>query len=86
MIFVSHDLGVVAGVADRVVVMYGGQVVESGTVEEIFGDPRHPYTEGLLRSLPRMARKGGGRLAVIPGSVPSPRRWPSGCRFHTRCP
>ena len=85
MIFVSHDLGVVAQVADRVLVMYAGQIVESGGAAEIFSRPRHPYTEGLLRSIPRVDQR-RPRLAVIPGAVPSPMRWPSGCRFHPRCP
>jgi oligopeptide/dipeptide ABC transporter ATP-binding protein len=85
VILITHDLGVVAEVCDRVVVMYAGQVVEQGTVEQIFRDPRHPYTEGLLQSVPRLGHK-LDRLAVIPGTVPSPIGWPIGCRFHTRCP
>ncbi|UCF18498.1 MAG: ABC transporter ATP-binding protein [Gemmatimonadota bacterium] len=85
MIFVSHDLGVIAEIADRVIVMYAGQVVERGTTDELFRDPKHPYTEGLLRSIPRVTQK-LRRLAVIPGSVPSPRSWPPACRFHPRCP
>ena len=85
VILITHDLGVVAEVCDRVVVMYAGQVVEHGTVEQIFADPRHPYTEGLLKAVPRLgARK--EKLAVIPGTVPSPLHWPIGCRFHDRCP
>jgi peptide/nickel transport system ATP-binding protein/oligopeptide transport system ATP-binding protein len=84
MIFVSHDLGVVSLIADRVLVMYGGQVVEHGPTRRIFEDPRHPYTEGLLRSLPRVNQK-LDRLAVIPGDVPDARSWPPGCRFHPRC-
>jgi oligopeptide/dipeptide ABC transporter ATP-binding protein len=85
VILITHDLGVVAEVCDRVVVMYAGQVVEQGSVAQIFTDPRHPYTEGLLRAVPRLGRK-LERLAVIPGTVPSPAAWPLGCRFHTRCP
>ena len=85
MILVSHDLGVVSQIAHRVVVMYGGQLVETGPAKEIFSAPKHPYTEGLLRSLPRITRK-VSRLAVIPGNVPNPRHWPEGCRFHPRCP
>jgi peptide/nickel transport system ATP-binding protein/oligopeptide transport system ATP-binding protein len=85
MILVSHDLGVVSEIADKVVVMYAGQVVERASSEVLFDHPRHPYTEGLLRSLPRVTRK-ADRLAVIPGNVPSPKRWPTGCRFHPRCP
>lgn len=84
MIFVSHDLGVVAQVADRLLVMYAGQVVESADASEAFRAPRHPYTEGLLSSIPRSDRR-VGRLEVIPGAVPSPRAWPEGCRFHPRC-
>jgi ABC-type dipeptide/oligopeptide/nickel transport system ATPase component len=83
VILITHDLGVVAEVCDRVVVMYAGQVVEQGTVEQIFRDPRHPYTEGLLEAVPRLGRR-LDRLAVIPGTVPSPMAWPAGCRFHPR--
>jgi oligopeptide/dipeptide ABC transporter ATP-binding protein len=85
LVFVSHDLGVIAQIADRVIVMYAGQVVESGTADEIFRRPRHPYSEGLLRATPRVGRK-MQQLSVIPGSVASPKLWPSGCRFHPRCP
>jgi oligopeptide/dipeptide ABC transporter ATP-binding protein len=85
VILITHDLGVVAEVCDRVVVMYAGQVVEHGTVEQIFRDPRHPYTEGLLQAVPRLGHR-LDQLAVIPGTVPSPNAWPIGCRFHTRCP
>ncbi len=84
MIFVSHDLGIVSQIADRVIVMYAGQVVESADAGAIFSDPRNPYTEGLLRSLPRITEK-LARLDAIPGTVPSPKRWPPGCRFHPRC-
>jgi oligopeptide/dipeptide ABC transporter ATP-binding protein len=76
---------VVAETCDRVIVMYAGQVFEEGPVDDVFRNPQNPYTEGLLRSIPRL----GGetrRLAVIPGVVPSPLAWPSGCRFHERCP
>lgn len=85
VILITHDLGVVAEVCDRVLVMYAGQVVEQGGVEEVFRDPRHPYTEGLLQAIPRLGRP-VERLAVIPGTVPGPTAWPHGCRFHTRCP
>ena len=85
VLLVTHDLGVVAEVCDRVVVMYAGQVVEQGTVEEIFAAPRHPYTEGLLASLPRVDDR-GARLRPIPGVVPPPHAWPPACRFADRCP
>ncbi len=85
VLLITHDLGVVAEVCDRVLVMYAGQVVESGSVREIFHSPRHPYTRGLLDSLPRIDQ-GGRRLRPIAGTVPSPVNWPSGCRFADRCP
>jgi oligopeptide/dipeptide ABC transporter ATP-binding protein len=85
IILITHDLGVVAEVCDRVAVMYAGQIVEQGPTDQIFLDPRHPYTEGLLRAIPRLDEP-RERLAVIPGTVPSPIHWPVGCRFHTRCP
>jgi oligopeptide/dipeptide ABC transporter ATP-binding protein len=85
IVLVSHDLGVVAQIAHRVIVMYAGQVVEQGATASIFSRPRHPYTEGLLRSIPRLTGR-TTRLPTIAGSVPSARRWPSGCRFHPRCP
>jgi peptide/nickel transport system ATP-binding protein len=84
VLLITHDLGVVAEVCDRVVVMYAGQVVESGSVHEIFADPRHPYTRGLLASLPSVDNP-GQRLLSIPGTVPNPTAWPSGCRFAERC-
>ena len=84
VLLITHDLGVVAEVCDRVVVMYAGQVVESGDVHEIFADPRHPYTRGLLASLPSVDNP-GQRLVSIPGTVPNPTAWPSGCRFAERC-
>ena len=85
VLLITHDLGVVAEVCDRVVVMYAGQVVERGTVEEIFSAPRHPYTRGLLRSLPSLEDR-GRKLEPIRGTVPPPTDWPSGCRFQARCP
>ncbi|MGH7555695.1 MAG: ABC transporter ATP-binding protein, partial [Longimicrobiales bacterium] len=85
ILLITHDLGVVAEVCDRVVVMYAGQVVEKGTVEDIFRDPRHPYTQGLMQAMPRLG-KHKDRLTVIPGTVPSAMAWPVGCRFHPRCP
>src|SRR5206468_3392398 len=77
MILITHDLGVVAGVADRVLVMYAGKIVEAGTVRQIFQQPEHPYTLGLLASLPRLAGGGDGRLERIPGQPPSLRDVPS---------
>jgi oligopeptide/dipeptide ABC transporter ATP-binding protein len=85
VLLITHDLGVVAEVCDRVVVMYAGQVVETGTVHEIFAEPAHPYTRALLGSLPDVERP-GQRLVSIPGTVPSPTDWPEGCRFRARCP
>jgi oligopeptide/dipeptide ABC transporter ATP-binding protein len=85
ILLITHDLGVVAETCDRVIVMYGGQVFEEGPVDDVFHDPQNPYTEGLLRSIPRLGFS-KQRLAVIPGVVPSPMEWPSGCRFHARCP
>jgi peptide/nickel transport system permease protein len=85
VIFVTHDLGVVADLCSRVLVMYAGQVVEEAPVEELFARPRHPYTEGLLAAIPQ-AGVAGERLASIPGVVPSATAMPTGCRFHPRCP
>jgi oligopeptide/dipeptide ABC transporter ATP-binding protein len=85
VLIITHDFGVVNVVADRVAVMYAGQIVEEGTREELLGRPRHPYTQGLLRSIPRPEAR-GGRLEEIKGAVPRPGHWPAGCRFHTRCP
>jgi len=81
---ITHDLGVIAEVASRVLVMYGGEVVEEARVETLFTEPHHPYTEGLLHAMPRVGRR-QERLAVIPGSVPPPTAWPTGCRFRDRC-
>jgi oligopeptide/dipeptide ABC transporter ATP-binding protein len=84
VLLITHDLGVVAQVADEVAVMYLGRIVERGSVREIIKHPRHPYTQGLLKSIPSLNR--GGRLASIPGSVPSLSAIPPGCPFHPRCP
>ena len=86
VIFITHDLGVVAETADRVAVMYAGRIVEEGTVDEIFYDPQHPYTWGLLGSIMRLDRTAGDRLAQIKGQPPSLLRPPEGCRFQPRCP
>ncbi len=85
-ILITHDLGVVAEVADRVLVMYAGRVVEEGTLDEIFYDPRHPYTWGLLGSLPRIEGPRPRRLPQIPGAPPSLRALDGGCAFRPRCP
>jgi oligopeptide/dipeptide ABC transporter ATP-binding protein len=85
-ILITHDLGVVAEVADRVLVMYGGKVVEEGTLDEIFYDPQHPYTWGLLGSLTRLDRPRPKRLPQISGAPPSLLSLPSGCSFRPRCP
>jgi oligopeptide/dipeptide ABC transporter ATP-binding protein len=85
VLLITHDLGVVAEVAQRVIVMYGGQVVEEATVEDLFANPSHPYTQGLLRAMPRAGHR-RERLETIPGTVPPPTAWPTGCRFRDRCP
>jgi len=85
LILVTHDLGVVAEVADRVCVMYAGRIVEKGDVTDIYGRPAHPYTERLMHSIPRVERK-GERLDPIKGAPPSLLHIPSGCAFHPRCP
>jgi oligopeptide/dipeptide ABC transporter ATP-binding protein len=85
VLLITHDLGVVAESADRVCVMYAGRIVEQADVWTLFERPRHPYTLGLLRSQPHLARAGEPLLA-IPGAVPDPERLPSGCAFRTRCP
>lgn len=85
ILLITHDMGVVAELADSVCVMYGGRVVEQGPVGEIFANPCHPYTCMLLRTLPRLDEKPKGELFAIPGNVPSPLDWPEGCRFRTRC-
>ncbi|WLH65227.1 ABC transporter ATP-binding protein [Pseudomonas sp. FP2300] len=85
MILITHDLGVVAEVADDVMVMYAGRVVESGPVNTLFDDPQHPYTIGLMGSMPSIGPR-EGRLATINGRVPTPAQMPTGCRFAGRCP
>ena len=87
VVFITHDLGVIARLADRVQVMYAGRVAEIGGVDDIFDHPRHPYTRGLLQSLPKLDAEGEGeRLNPIPGAPPSMLNPPSGCAFHPRCP
>ena len=84
VLMITHDLGVIAEVADRVAVMYAGKIVESAVVDRIFEQPRHPYTIGLLESIPKLNEQ-KEKLSVIPGTVPDATRFPSGCRFAPRC-
>lgn len=84
ILMITHDLGVVAEMCDRVVVMYAGEVVEKADVKTLFQDPRHPYTQGLLKSIPQLDKR-FDRLYSIPGNVPDPRKMPEGCRFSPRC-
>ena len=86
VIMITHDLGVIAEVADRVLVMYGGRVVETGTLDQVFYDPQHPYTWGLLGSVPRFDRPATRSLAQIAGQPPSLVHPPEGCHFRPRCP
>jgi oligopeptide/dipeptide ABC transporter ATP-binding protein len=85
VLLVTHDLGLVAGRADHVAVMYAGQVVETAPAGELFRQPMHPYTRGLIRSVPRLDGP-VARLEPIGGTVPGAAAWPDGCRFHPRCP
>jgi peptide/nickel transport system ATP-binding protein/oligopeptide transport system ATP-binding protein len=85
LMLITHDLGVVAEMVDEVIVMYAGRVVEHGTAEEVLLDPKHPYSEGLLASIPSRASR-GKRLNVIKGAVPNPFNMPAGCNFAPRCP
>ena len=84
-LFISHDLGVVEHLADRVAIMYLGRIVEQASAERIFNDPKHPYTRGLMASIPRAGRGSRQRLYSIPGAVPAPFSVPEGCPFHPRC-
>ena len=89
ILMISHDLGLVANMCRRVAVMYAGRIVESQVAEAIFATPRHPYTQGLVDSLPRLgerSRRGRQRLIEISGVVPSIQAYPVGCRFNPRCP
>jgi len=87
LLFITHNLGVAAEISDRIVVMYAGRVVEEGDTRDIFAAPRHPYTRGLLRSIPRLRGTGAEdtELQTIPGNVPMPGDLPTGCAFHPRC-
>ena len=84
LLFITHDLGVAASLCHRIAVMYAGRIVELADVDALYGDPRHPYTQGLLASVPRLGRR--KRLVSIPGNPPNPLALPSGCAFHPRCP
>jgi len=86
MLFVAHELGVVRYMSNRVAVMYLGRIMEIGSADEIFGNPRHPYTQSLLKAVPRLEPVKRHRRPVLQGDVPSPLAIPSGCRFRTRCP
>lgn len=85
ILLITHDMGVVAELAERVCVMYGGRIVEQGPVISVFKAPRHPYTRMLLNTIPRMDEPPKGELFTIKGNVPSPSDWPDGCRFRSRC-
>jgi oligopeptide/dipeptide ABC transporter ATP-binding protein len=87
ILFITHNLGLVAEIADRAMVMYAGEIVETAEVDQLFANPRMPYTQGLLRSLPRLGhkRERSDRIVPIPGSLPSPIALPPGCTFHPRC-
>ena len=85
-IFIAHDLGVVRHISDRIAVMYLGRIVEIGSVEEIYSDPKHPYTKALLSANPRIGGTGASNRQILIGDIPSPLNRPSGCSFHTRCP
>jgi oligopeptide/dipeptide ABC transporter ATP-binding protein len=86
ILLITHDLGVVAQTCDQVVVMYAGRVVETAPVTDLFADPKHPYTQGLLESIPRLNSRPKTKLPIIPGVVPNLADMPSGCRFRNRCP
>jgi len=85
LMLITHDLGVVADACDRMAVMYSGRIVERGDVETVFSDPKHPYTRGMMRSIPRLGTD-SDRLTPIEGSLPNPENKPGGCYFHPRCP
>ena len=86
LVIIAHDLGVIRHMSDRVAVMYLGRIVESGPTEDVYTNPRHPYTRALLASIPTMGGKRAGQRAGVLGEMPSPTAPPPGCRFHTRCP
>jgi len=84
ILLITHDLSIVAQIAQRVIIMYAGEIVEEADAKQVFTSPLHPYTEALLKSVPNL-KKEKGKLEVIPGSVPNPAEFPTGCRFHPRC-
>ena len=86
VVWITHDLALIAGLADRIAVLYAGTVVEDAPVDELFAEPAHPYTRGLLASIPKMTESETDRLASIGGSPPEPGRRPKGCPFAPRCP
>jgi peptide/nickel transport system ATP-binding protein/oligopeptide transport system ATP-binding protein len=86
IVWITHDLGVIAGIADRVMVMYGGQVVEQAPVKELFANPRHPYTRALLKTIPSLTGERAARLQVIEGQPPILAGAPTSCPFRARCP
>jgi len=86
IILISHNMGVIASICNQVAVMYAGMIVEYAPVKNLFANPRHPYTIGLLESIPKLGEAGGGKpLSPISGTVPDPVHFPTGCRFHPRC-
>ncbi|MBZ0298941.1 MAG: ABC transporter ATP-binding protein, partial [Anaerolineae bacterium] len=86
IMFITHDLGVIAEMAEDVIVMYLGKVVEQTDVRRLFSSPKHPYTQALMRSIPKVGQKSGEKLQTIEGMVPTPQEMPTGCPFHPRCP
>ena len=86
LMVITHDLAVISELCNRVMIMYLGKDVESGPARSLFSDPKHPYTVGLLKSVPALGRGRGQEIAAISGSIPRPYDRPQGCAFHTRCP
>ncbi len=86
IMFITHDLGVIAELSDRVVVMYAGKIAETADAKTLFKTPRHPYTKGLLDSIPKLSNKSKTQLSIIEGMVPDLYSLPKGCRFNNRCP
>ena len=86
ILFISHDLSVIKYISDKIAIMYLGEVIEFGTTEEIFSNPKHPYTKALLGAAPQLNEKNSKEKISLKGELPSPENLPSGCKFHTRCP